>query len=320
MQVFDNDSNLAPNLQPFALALGMFDGFHIGHQALMRAVEQVSAQLQLQSAVYTFSNHPNSVLRNQPVQLLLTKREKLRLLQSFGIQTVFMPVFDAALAGTQANVFLQRYLALGMRAAVAGFNYRFGAKAQGDVDLLQAVMQAQGLQAVVVQPVQIEGVAVSTTRIKQMLLQGDVQTAQKALGWYYSVAGTVVQGKQLGRTIGFPTINIAYDAEKLLPKMGVYAGVAQVDGAFYPAMVNIGTNPTVQSKDAVFVEAHILNFSRELYGANVRLHFVQRLRDEERFASLQALMAQLQRDKAQTAHYFMLRDVSNMPLCPYLCE
>lgn len=283
------------------VSIGVFDGVHRGHRAIIdRAVRQAE-QLGLRSAVVTFDRHPMEVIRpgSQPA-LLQTPRRRLSALAGTGVDLVATVNFDDELRHLPPEAFVDRTLApLAPRHVVVGDNFRFGHKAAGDVDTLRELGQARGFDVEAVSLLELDGVVVSSTEIRQRLHAGDVETAAAMLGRPHTVEGVVVRGDQRGHDLGFPTCNLAVDPRVAVPAIGIYAGVAHLpDGRAVDAAVSVGVNPTFGGEEQR-VEAHLLDFDEDLYGAELSVDFRRRLRGEERFDSAEALAAQIDDDVAR---------------------
>ncbi len=283
-----------------AVALGMFDGMHLGHQKLIRELLSVARAGGWRAVIFTFSNHPMSVLGNAP-SLLSTSDERRSAMLAAGVDAVDMVTFDPAMARTAPNDFIrmlqERYC---LKAVVAGFNYTFGARGMGNAELLRRIGAEEGFETRIVEPVLALGAEVSSSRIRAFLQEGDVVRAAALLGVRYRLSGTIVGNRHIGTQMGFPTANIRPDPVKLLPRYGVYVTRAKVDGVFHAAVTNVGMNPTVNGT-AVSVETHLLDFSGDLYGKQMEVEFVEYIRGESRFASKEALAQQIAKD-AQYAH------------------
>ena len=281
---------------PAVVALGMFDGVHIGHQKLIQTAVSAANRLHAMPAVYTFSNHPLSILGGRP-RLLTDTAARCSLLLQAGAEEVEMTVFDAALAHSTPEEFFARLMRRWRLAGlVAGYNFTFGDKAAGTSDTLSAIASAHGVEAIILPPVSADGEPVSSTRIRSLLeREGDIRRANRLLGRPYRLEGTVVANKQNGRRFGFPTANIAVSVDCVLPLVGVYATRAWVGGLQYPAVTNVGTNPTVHG-DHLSVETHLIGFRDNLYGQRLAVDFSARLRGEHRFESEQALSDQITSD------------------------
>lgn len=283
------------------VSIGFFDGVHRGHRAIIERAVAHAEQLGLRSAVVTFDRHPIEVIRpgSQP-PLLQPHRARLEALAATGVDLVATVAFDDELRHLAPEAFVDRTLApLAPRGVVVGANFRFGHKAAGDVATLQELGQARGFDVEAVSLLELGGVVVSSTEIRQRLDDGDVETAAAMLGRPHVVVGVVVRGDQRGHDLGFPTCNLAVDPRAAVPAIGIYAGVAHLpDGRAVDAAVSVGVNPTFGGEKQR-VEAHLLDFDEDLYGAELSVDFRARLRGEERFDSAEALAAQIHDDVAR---------------------
>lgn len=282
---------------PAAVALGVFDGVHLAHRAILATGVARARAAAIQALACTFDPHPAQVLQPESAPVpISTPRERLELIAQAGVDATVVLAFTPGLAAVEAEAFVKDVLVDRLRArdVVVGYNHRFGRGARGDARLLQALAERLGFRAHVVPPLMTDGVPVSSTEIRSALKAGDLERAARYLGRFYAIMGDVVQGAGRGRTLGFPTANLRPDRELLIPP-GVYAGRMQVEGESHSAVVNIGVRPTFGEQTLV-VEAHVLDFSASLYGRVVRLGFVSRIREERRFPGLDALRAQIGRD------------------------
>lgn len=290
-----------------AIALGFFDGVHLGHQALLRRTMEQAAARGLSPALLTFDRSPREFVTGTPVPLLTTAQERRRIAQALfpGMEVLIAP-FDRAMMTMPWEAFVEM-LAGPCRAGwlVAGHDFRFGHKNAGDADLLRDKAAELGLGCDIIPAVQLEGVTVSSTHIRALLERGDAEAAARFLGRPFSVSGPVRHGKRLGSSrLGAPTVNLAPDPRQLVPAFGVYAARVTVDGRAMPAVTNVGVRPTVDTDGGVTVESHLLEDAGELYGADCRVEFLRMLRPEHRFANLEALREQIARDAAQARDYF----------------
>jgi riboflavin kinase / FMN adenylyltransferase len=281
-----------------AVTIGNFDGVHRGHQALVSAVVARARETGGVSVVLTFDPHPARVLgRGGAPAALTTLDQKEELLALLGVDRLAVLPFDAALAALSPGAFAREVLqgALGARHVVVGESFRFGHGRAGDAAVLAALGAEIGFSVRALPPVLGEGSPVSSSRVRRVLALGDVRTARALLGRPYFVDGPVGRGDGRGRTIGVPTANLAPENE-ILPAQGVYAARCRVpDGSFRPAVVNLGHRPTFGGEHAT-VEAHLMDFDGDLYGARVRLEFHERLRGEQRFDGVPALVARIRED------------------------
>lgn len=297
LQVF----NELTTSQPIVLALGMFDGVHIGHQALLEAQHEQAVLLGAQRLLYTFAQHPLEVLQDTSPQLLSPLDEKLSLLEQAGVDIVIAVPFTLALAQQTAGAFLQKLTAKSsIRHVVVGHDARFGAKGAGDAVFLQAFgrMCVPAFDVTALPPVMWQDKPVSSSRIRQTIQQGRCEEATYMLGRSYTVTGEVVLGAKRGRTLGFPTANVVCSMDKLLPGDGVYACWVNVDDVRYMSAVSVGSNPTVQGAHRT-VECYLLDFSGDLYGQLITVSFEKMLRPMQRFGSLEELKSAIEANVAE---------------------
>lgn len=285
------------------VAVGMFDGVHCGHRHLLDTLRRIAADEGLQAAVVTFTEHPASLLRpDEQPPALMPLPSRIKVLESAGIDKVITLDFNAELASLTAAEFLAKLKKEhGVRHLLIGFNTKMGSDRVSTLQQFRAICRPLGIKVTQADEyIHPETPALSSTTVRQALSVGDVAGACKLLGRPYRIEGTVVQGNAVGRTIGFPTANLEPAPGIALPAGGVYAAYATVDGSRFPAMVNIGHRPTLDDNRKPTVEAHLLDTDMNLYGKTMAVDFIGRLRDEQKFPSLEALQSQLTRDAAAT--------------------
>ena len=288
------------NLEPAVVALGMFDGVHLGHRALMTRLLEEAKRLCAIPVVYTFSNHPLEVLGGN-VRLLSTVRERNALLRSLGAEAVESVPFTREMAHLSTEQFIDLLAEKwDVRGLVVGYNYTCGDRGAGTPETLREIGLRRGFSVSVVEPVLFEGETVSSTRIREAVERGDVELAETLLTRRYTLRGSVVQNKRIGTRIGFPTANIEQDTRRVIPADGVYATFAFVGGAVYRAVTNIGANPTVHG-DKRTIETYLIDFEEDIYGQELTIAFRKRLRAEATFETLDALKVQIQRDVDEAA-------------------
>jgi riboflavin kinase/FMN adenylyltransferase len=288
-----------------AVALGVFDGVHLAHRAILDTAVSRARELGVEPLVCTFDPHPMQVLDPERAPApISTLDERLRLIAEHGVGTTVVLSFTRELAGVEPEAFVKEVLVdrLKAREIIVGFNHRFGRGARGDARLLEALGSRLGFGARVVPPLAVDGVPVSSSEIRAALRRGDVEAAATLLGRPYAIGGEVVRGAGRGRSLGFPTANVKADREVLVPP-GVYACRVEVNGVPYPAVANIGVRPTF-GETALALEAYLLDFNAEIYGRSVRLSFVRRLRDERKFSTVEALTEQIAQDVAAARRSF----------------
>lgn len=282
------------------VALGMFDGVHLGHRALIERAVDEARRLGAKPVVFTFSNHPMGILGGG-VRLLSSIPERDRILGSLGAKEVMSVPFTWELAALSTEQFVERLLSRwDVRTLVVGYNYTCGARGNGTPKTLAEIGKRRGFSVLVVPPVLFEGSPVSSTRVREAVEQGNVEQAERMLKRRYTLAGTVVENRRIGRRIGFPTANIEAEQSRVIPKDGVYATFACVDGAYYRAVTNVGTNPTVHG-DHLTIETHMIDFDADIYGKRLTVAFRRMLRGELVFSNLDALKEQIRRDVADAA-------------------
>ena len=284
------------------LTIGIFDGVHRGHQEIIQRLTAGAHAAGMQAVVLTFWPHPANVLGNAGIRSLTMPDERAALLSALGVDVVVIQTFDAALANTSADDFVARLKQhLGFQHLLIGYDFALGKGRQGDAVRLGQIGRNLDFEVEVIPALGDESGVISSTEIRKLVATGDVADASTLLGHCYGLHGPVVHGDGRGRKLGFPTANIAYPAGKLLPANGVYACHAWIDGSRYAGAVNVGVRPQFHAgADQPLVEAFLLDFNQDIYDHDVRLEFVARLRDERKFASVDALLEQMHRD-VQTA-------------------
>lgn len=292
---------LSTPLAASVLTIGNFDGVHLGHQVLLERVVQLARELKVPSVVMTFEPHPMKVLHpDRKLTRIFDFEDQRSRLENAGVDILVVEPFSREFSQVPAERFLSEwiYRPFSPRAVIVGYDFSFGADRMGSIDFLRSKSGDLGFSVEVIPPVKVDGEICSSTRIRRAIEAGDVVLANKLLGRLFYIEGLVERGAGRGRTIGIPTANLRSTAETF-PAQGVYAAYAVTDSGRYKAMVNIGTNPTFVHQGQVVVEAHILDFSEDLYGSKLRLEFVKRLRDEKKFAGVEDLVAQIRADIAE---------------------
>ncbi len=288
------------------IALGTFDGVHRGHQELIRTGKRLAEEIGAGLRVCTFDRHPLEVLRPEAApKLLETGEEQAARLASLGADELRVIPFTRDTAETEPGDFLRALeTECDVAAAVVGWNYTFGRKGSGTPETLRREGEARGFRTLILPPVRTEeGEIISSTAIRERLTRGDLEGANRMLGYDYEISGTVVEGKHMGTRIGFPTVNIDTDGRKQLPAFGVYLCRLESGGDAWNAVVNIGNQPTIPS-GRVTVEAHALDASLNLYGRRARVRLIRRLRPEKRFETIDGLIDQITQDRKRAADFF----------------
>ena len=293
------------------IALGFFDGVHLGHAALLRLTRRRADELGIPAAVLTFDTHPDTLVYHQPVPLINTLEDRKYLMEEkFSMDEVILAHFDRAMMEMPWEAFVEDYLLgeLGAKHVVCGHDFSFGYRGQGTPDKLRRLCAQRGVGVNVVDKVSLGGITVSSTHIRQLIRQGDMEAAAQMLGHRHFLSGEVLHGKELGRRLGFPTANLALPEGLIAPAYGVYAAlVTRPDGSAHPAVTNVGVRPTVHDQLGRLVEAWILDCTAELYGEKIRVEFFTRLRGEKKFDSLEALREEVLRNADETRAFFQNR-------------
>ena len=278
--------------------LGKFDGVHLGHQELIKTGVRVANDKGLSPIVYTFEGKTN--------ECLTTDDEKVSIFESLGIEHTVFEKFTDDFKSIEPQDFVKDILVgnLNAKHIVVGFNYRFGKGASGDTELLKELCDELGIGLAVIDPFEVNSNIVSSTIIRVLIRNGDVKNASRYLGRNYTVSGKTSAGKGLGHTIGFATANMSGEFMKVLPKRGVYVTKTHLNGEEYLSMTNVGVNPTVESIDVPKVETHLIDFTGEMYGESIRVEFIDFIRDEKKFGSVDELKSQLECDRKHVIKYF----------------
>lgn len=284
-------------------ALGFFDGVHLGHQALLSACKKLAEETGCAAGVMTFASHPDALVSGQAPALINTSADRCSLLQAYGMETVIELPFDQALMNTHWAQFLRQLVLDGAAGFVCGSDFRFGSGGLGTAKKLQAFCAKQSLACAIVPQLLLEDIRVSSTYIRGLLEVGETERSMKFLGHPHLLTGSVVPGRQLGRTIGIPTANLELPAGVICPRHGVYACQVLVDGKVYAAVTNVGSRPTVGGHH-VTVEPWLLDFDGDLYGKKITVAFFKFLRPEKKFQSLDDLKAEICQNAEQTRKYF----------------
>lgn len=288
------------------IALGSFDGLHIGHLSLIYKVVEVAKKNNGKSIVFTFKNHPKTLIDKENVpKLLMDNDKKVEVLKSHNVDIVCFHEFNFEFMKMTPKEFIEFLVfKYNVKGFVVGFNYKFGYKNLGNVELLRSLQSEYGYELYVMEPCTYKDEVISSTRIRKALEEGDVFEAAKMLSLPYTISGEVIHGRQIGRTIGFPTANLKYKENFILPKVGVYYTNVMVNNSIYKGITSIGSNPTVDGKN-VTVETYVLDFDGKIYGEKVEVSFIKKIRDMKKFNGVEELKGQLERDKnfAQNENY-----------------
>ena len=306
MRIF-NSINDFTTTKKTIVTLGTFDGVHIGHNAILDKICKVAKHENLESVILTFFPHPRKIVSNNyDIKLLNTIEEKAILLEKKGIQNFIVHPFDKTFSELSPREFVTQVLVdkLNIQKIIIGHDHKFGKDRAADFNDLINFGKEFGFEVEEISAQQINEVSVSSTRIRNSLLEGNVSLAKDYLGYPYVLTGNVVKGNQLGRTINFPTANIEIPEDyKLIPKNGVYIVTANVSNQTVFGMMNIGVKPTL-GENKLAIEVHLLDFDKDIYKQKIQVHILERLRDEQKFESFEALKSQIELDKQNTIEYF----------------
>lgn len=300
MKIYHNIDEFKPVPNPI-VTIGTFDGVHLGHQAIFNRMITEAKEVSGETVVITFFPHPRIVLQleSSNLKFINTQEMKIKRLANAGIQNLIIIPFTRDFSRTTSEAFVKEYIVdiIHPYKLVIGYDHHFGKNRMGDFRKLYDMGHRYGFKVERIPAQDVENIAISSTKIRKSLEIGDVRKANKLLGYEYSITGEVVHGNELGRTIGFPTANIRVDDQyKLITACGVYACKVEYGGKVYQAMGNIGYRPTINQSDLT-IEAHLFGFDQEIYGENITIRFIERIRDEQRFDSLADLRKQLETDK-----------------------
>lgn len=292
------------DIEECVVAVGNFDGIHLGHQEIIKRAVADAKSLDKKAGVFTFSNHPRDLLKQEKVKKILYNDDKERIIEELGIDYIFNIPFDENIMNMSPEDFIDKLLIEKMKMVeiVCGFNYHYGYKAAGDINHLTKMSVTRSFGLHIIEPYKVEGQLVSSSRIREAVAEGDMVLCRKLLGRAYSVGGEVVVGNKLGKKIGFPTSNLNIDEDMVSPPNGVYITSCCYNGTAYPSITNVGVKPTIGSYEKN-VETHIFNFEKELYGKHIRVDFLEKMRDEKKFDSVEELSKEITANCIQARAY-----------------
>ena len=306
MKIYQSLNEFKPTKKTI-VTLGTFDGVHLGHTAILDKICTIAKQENLESVLLTFFPHPRLIISNDSeIKMLNTMAEKAMLLEQKGIQNFIIHPFDKLFSELSPREFVEQVLIkqLNIQKIIIGYDHKFGKNRAADFNDLIVFGKEFGFEVEEISAKQVNEVSVSSTKIRDSLLEGKVSLANEYLGYAYMLSGIVVKGNQLGRTIGFPTANIEIpESYKLIPKYGVYLVTAIVNKKAVFGMMNIGIKPTL-GENLISIEVHLLHFSEDIYGQKIQVNVIERLREEQKFESFEALKLQLEVDKTFALQYF----------------
>ncbi len=297
MDIIVGIENIRRKFRNPVLTLGNFDGVHLGHQRIFRELKEEARKIDGEAIVFTFDPHPLKILAPQRCPPLITPfKKKLMLMERSGIDVLIVATFDQAFAGTRPEAFVKEILVakIGARKILVGYNYNFGKDRQGNVEMLMRLGQKFGFEVKVIEAMKVNDIPVSSSKIRELIQDGKMGEAAQLLGRNYLLIGKVIWGADRGKRLGFPTANLEI-LNGLYPKTGVYAVEVIMGDKTYPGVADVGYNPTF-GKNPLSVEVHILDFSQDIYGEEIQLVFLERLRDEEAFENPELLARQIRKD------------------------
>jgi len=305
MDIFKGIEQLPDMSSGSAVAIGNFDGMHLGHQEILQSLVKQGKKQNLSAFVLTFSSHPRKVLGENSLDLIQTHEQRLDDIKKYAVQGILILTFDKVLSSQPAEQFIDRILidSLHARVVIVGENFHFGKKREGNVEFLKKISARSGFRVISVPSVIIDGINISSSYIRQLLKTGEIEKASRFLGHPYSVCGTVVKGDSIGKALGFPTANIITPNEILPP--GVFITQTQIGLKKYPSLTNVGIRPTFHHRGE-HIESFLINFKNDLYGRIVNVSFLKKIRDERKFESPEALTEQIQRDLQTAKDYFQI--------------
>lgn len=304
MKVYTNISEFNPT-KKVMLTVGTFDGIHFGHQKIIETIKGIAKEKEGESVVLTFSPHPRTVLfpEGNNLRLINSLDEKINRFEKAGIDHLIIYPFTKEFSRITALEYVRDFLVKEIKVStlIIGYDHQFGRNREGNFDYLKELSGLYNFEIKEISAQDINNINVSSTKIRKAIENGKIALANDYLGYRFPLKGKVVEGKKLGNTIGFPTANLAIeDKLKIIPKIGAYAILAMVNGIQFRGMLNIGKNPTVANEDEIKIEVHLFDFNKDIYGETIKIEFVDRLRDEFKFNSVEELKQQLTKDKVTT--------------------
>lgn len=294
--------------EPTVISLGKFDGIHRGHELLLEQLLKKKRE-GYATVIFTFDIPPKKALEDQNAKVLTTNEEKMHMFESFGIDYLIECPFTPKVMSMEPEVFIEMLVkSLSVKCIVAGEDFHFGRNRRGDYQMLQEYAKKLAYEAIILPKMKEEERDISSTFVREEIMAGRIERANNLLGYPYFVSGEVKHGNQIGRTIGFPTINLIPPENKLLPAFGVYITKVTIDGIVYQGVTNVGRKPTIEGENPVGIETHILEFGQDVYDKVVIVTFIKKIRDEQKFPSLEGLLAQLRLDVNEAKYYFSLNE------------
>ena len=285
------------------LAIGNFDGIHLGHQKILQLLEEKAKKHALPSLVLTFSPHPEKILAEKIIKMIQTLNQRVREIEKFGIEAVLIVPFDEKFSSLSGHDFIQKIVVNTLKAkeVIVGENFRFGKNREGDISLLRQSASRFNFRVYSIPPVVKDEMGVSSSLIRSSLQEGKIDIANDLLGRLYEIEGSVIKGKSRGKALGFPTANIATENEIIPP--GVFITTAWIDSKSFPSLTNVGNRPTFHQKETI-IESFIINLNKNLYGEKIRVNFIKKIRNEMKFKTPDDLSQQIKKDLEKAKDYF----------------
>lgn len=294
MEIYNEINDKNKNL---ALALGFFDGIHIGHRAVLNSAINYAKSNDLKSAVITFENHPRCFFKKCEPEYILSKHDKLKIFEDMGFDYVYFLKFDEKLSKLSASEYLEFLkINLNPKSISTGFNHYFGHNREGNAEFLKQNQKKYAYEYLETPQIEIDNKIVSSSTIREDLKSGNIELVNKMLGHKYSLTETVVEGEKIGRTIGFRTANLLYPKNMLNVSRGVYSVEVEYNGQLFKGIANFGMRPSLENTKIPVLEVHILNFEKDIYGEKIKVSFLKKIRDEKKFPSLNELKTQISKD------------------------
>lgn len=315
MRIFEGTETLGKIKNP-VVTIGTFDGVHLGHQKIIEQLNVEANKIGGESVLLTFDPHPRIVLfpENHGVQLIQTLEEKFRVLEQISLKNVVLVPFTKEFSGLSAIEFVEKILVGNLKAkkVVIGYDHQFGRNREGTIEFLKSVSGKYGFEVIEISAKSIDEINISSTKIRDSLLRGDIETAKLFLSRPFEISGLVIKGNQLGRTLGYPTANIQVSSDlKLIPANGVYAVRVKIADQFHFGVMNIGKKPTVNSSNEKSLEVHIFDFNKDIYGDLITVFMEKHIRNEKKFANLDELKRAISNDEITCRRYYNLPLVSS---------
>jgi len=292
--------------EPTVISLGKFDGIHRGHELLLEQLMKKKRE-GYKAVIFTFDIPPKKALNAEEVKVLTTNEEKMHMFDSFGIDYLIECPFTPEVMSMEPEVFIEMLVKnLSVKYIVAGEDFCFGRNRRGNYQMLQEYASKLSYEAIILPKMKEDERDISSSYVREEIMEGRIEMANKLLGYPYFVSGEVKHGNKIGRTIGFPTINLIPPANKLLPSYGVYITKVTIDGIVYHGVTNVGCKPTIEGENPIGIETYILDFQQDVYDKVVIVTFIKKIRDERKFPSLESLLTQMRLDVNEARYYFSL--------------